>query len=155
MVAVRVATSSDLPALAELRVEWTIEVGGRAEPRFGTRFHEWFRRESDRRVFWLASDGEDPVGMANLMLFDRMPRPDAPDGGWGYLGNMYVSASHRDRGVGRHLLIAVTAHADALGLERLVLNPSPRSISLYRRAGFVPAGTLLLRPKASSPVASL
>jgi GNAT superfamily N-acetyltransferase len=59
---------------------------------------------------------------------------------------MYVVPEHRDAGVGRYLLDALVAHADAEGLERVVLSPSERSVPFYRRAGFDPADQLLLRP---------
>ena len=80
-----------------------------------------------------------------------MPYPGTPPGGWGYLGNMYVAPSHRGVGVGALLLGAITEYADALGLERIVLNPSPRAIPFYGRAGFVPADKLMLRPNHNGP----
>lgn len=40
----------------------------------------------------------------------------------------------------------LVAEARARGFDRVVLNPSARSVPFYRRAGFVPADGLLLHP---------
>jgi hypothetical protein len=56
--------------------------------------------------------------------------------------------------------LAADTSADVLTLSelrrksaRVVLSPSPRSVAFYRRAGFGPAETLLLRtrPRPASP----
>jgi GNAT superfamily N-acetyltransferase len=75
-----------------------------------------------------------------------MPAPGRDGGGWGYVGQAFVRAEHRDAGVGRLLLDAALAEARALGFDRVVLNPSARSVPFYRRAGFVPADGLLVHP---------
>ena len=142
------ATADDVDALMGLRAsshEERREVHPDAS--FASRFHTWFIAEARQRTFWLATTGTEAVGMTNLLTFERMPGPDIDAGGWGYLGNMYVRQAHRDRGVGTLLLRALIAHADAHGLERIVLSPTERSIPFYRRAGFDSADQLLLRPR--------
>ena len=115
------------------------------DPDFERRFRQWHDAESSRRVTWLAEVDGDPVGMVSLAVFERMPRPGRPAGCWGYLGNAYVRAEHRGRGIGTALLSALLDYADARRLERVVLSPSPRSVPLYRRAGFGEADMLLAR----------
>jgi GNAT superfamily N-acetyltransferase len=153
MTTVRVATAADVPVVAGLRRAWTEEnAGGTVEdPSFEAVFAGWFEREAGQRVTWLAEDGDRAVGMLNMLVFTRMPRPSVPDapahpGRWGYVANVYVVPGDRDRGVGRLLLDAVTAHADEQGFARLVLSPSERSVPFYERAGFAPATSLMLRP---------
>ena len=149
MTNVRIATDADLDALVALRTASTEERRGVGpDPSFAERFRAWFAAEAHQRTFWLATDRNEPIGMTNLLAFERMPSPDIDAGRWGYLGNMYVRADHRDRGVGTLLLHTLIAHADATGLERIVLRPTERSIPLYRRAGFDTANQLLLRPGA-------
>jgi GNAT superfamily N-acetyltransferase len=151
MATVREADERDLEALVALRRQSAAERGLPEESGFEQRFREWFEREAGHRVFWLAEDDGSAVGAANLMLFDRMPNPGMPSGGWGYLGNMYVLPSHRDHGVGGKLLAAIADHADARGLERIVLNPSTRAVPFYARAGFESAVNLMLRPNRNGP----
>ena len=150
---IRIAGSADAGALAELRARWIVErrsVGPDAT--FAERFAAWFATESHQRTFWLATEDDEPVGMANLLAFERMPGPGIDAGRWGYLGNMFVRAEHRNAGIGHLLLAAVVANADARGLERIVLSPSERSVSFYRSAGFGDAHQLLLRPGAGEGV---
>lgn len=142
---VRVATTGDVDTLASLRRAATEEEAGPVtDAAFTERFHDWYRREKDRRVFWVAAVDGRPIGMANLVVFRRMPRPGSDSGGWGYLGNAYVMAEHRNQGIGRQLVAAIVDYADTEGLERIVLNPTQRSVPLYHRSGFRPAARLLL-----------
>jgi GNAT superfamily N-acetyltransferase len=148
-VLIRRAEGGDLAAIARLRREWTQErEPDDVDPGFDERFADWFARESAQRIFWLAelaeADGR-PVGMMNLVVFERMPRPGRAPGRWGYLGNAFVLAGYRNQGIGTQLLDAVLSHADEEGFVRVVLSPSERSVPFYRRAGFGPADALLVR----------
>lgn len=146
---VRVATIADTAALLGLRQQWAEEQRGpQPDPGFSDRFELWFRTEIRHRTFWLAKVDGASVGMVNLLTFTRMPAPGRPGGGWGYLGNMYVVEAHRNAGIGRLLLDALVSHANTEGLERVVLKPTERSVSFYRRAGFDTANELLLRPRS-------
>lgn len=150
---VRLVGPADVPAVAALRRAWTEENAGAPvhDDGFDAAFAAWFEREAHQRLTWVAEVGSRPVGMLNLLVFTRMPRPRAHGAPphparWGYVANVYVEAAHRDAGVGRALLDAATTHADAHGFARLVLSPSERSVPFYERAGFAPATSLMLRP---------
>lgn len=155
MSEVRRATADDRAAIAALRRTWTEENAGHAvdDPTFEDRFAAWFEREHDQRVTWLAHQGDEPVGMLNLLVFTRMPFPLDADTArptrWGYLANCFVVAGVRNRGVGDALVAACTAYADAHGFARIVLSPSERSVPFYARAGFTPATALMVRPAPS------
>ncbi len=145
MVEIRLALPADGPAVAALRAVWTVEWTGMVEDdSYPARFADWWESEAGRRLTWLAWADGDPVGMMNLAVFERMPRPGRPPSRWGYLGNAFVLASHRSQGIGTALLAALLAYARAEGFVRIVLSPSERSIPLYERAGFGPATSLLL-----------
>jgi GNAT superfamily N-acetyltransferase len=131
---VRVAGRADAPAIAALRALWT---AGDDEPGFERRMADWLAAEGERRTTWLAERAGAPVGMASMLEYRRMPRPNRPDSRWGYLGNMFVREEERGRGIGTALLGAVIAAADERGYARLVLSPSAESVAFYRRAGFV------------------
>ena len=152
-VRVRRAGLVDGPAVAALRRAWTEEQAGGSieDDGFDAAFAAWFAREHDQRVTWLAEDGGTAVGMLNLLVFTRMPRPQAAGaaprpGQWGYVANVYVDRGHRDAGIGRALLEAAVAFSDEQGFARLVLAPSERSVPFYERAGFGPATSLMVRP---------
>lgn len=142
---VRIAGRADGPAIAALRQTWTAEDDGDvADAGFEARLLDWYERESAHRICWLAELCGQPVGMMNLALFERMPRPGHESGTWGYLANAFVLAPHRDQGIGARLLTALLAHADDHGYIRVVLRPSERAIPFYR-PGFTPDGGFLIR----------
>jgi len=147
-VHIRVAGADDGPTVAALRREWVEENAGATveDDTFEGAFADWFDRERDHRVMWLAEVEGQPVGMLNMMVFTRMPRPGRARSEWGYVANVFVRAEHRDAGIGGRLLEACTTYADAHRFVRLVLSPSERSVPLYVRFGFGPANVLLVRP---------
>ena len=159
---VRVATSDDDRAIAALRRAWTEErEGGDPIPDddFEPAFLEWADRERSRRINWIAEVDGRPVGMLNMAVFTRMPRPvpepgPAPTGRWGYIANNFVLAEYRSAGVGTRMLEAAVAYADEHDFARIVLTPTERSVPYYARAGFVPATALLVRPGRGDWIAS-
>jgi GNAT superfamily N-acetyltransferase len=147
---VRRAAQADWPKLALLRSNWTSELEmDTSDPSFSEMFEKWVEQEAGRR-FWIAEAGEEPVGMVNLVLFERMPRPGLGSSRWGYLANMYVVPEHRGNGVGQVLVRAAVDEATTSGCERIVLSPSERSVGFWRRLGFDDANELLVyRPQPS------
>lgn len=131
---IRVARQDDQTAIAHLRALWT---GVESDTLFRERLSEWLTVEGDRRTTWLAWVGQEPVGMASLFEYRRMPRPGRDDSRWGYLSNMFVRDEYRTRGIGSALLLAIIAWAEERAYARLVLSPSERAVRFYQRAGFV------------------
>ena len=153
---IRRAEFADLAAIIELRREWTREEHGDiADPDFEENLTAWFGREWSRRIMWLAEEGDRPVGMMNLAVYERMPRPGRALSRWGYLGNVFVLAAYRNRGIGSQLVSAALNYADRNGFVRVVLSPTERSIPLYERAGFGPADALMLRTPPPWQVSSV
>jgi GNAT superfamily N-acetyltransferase len=141
-----------LADLARMRTEWTVAQGGAPDPRFEQELRDWWDRESAHRRAWVALAGgggvgaepaEPAVGMANLMVFERMPRPGRDAGRWAYVANVWVDPAHRGRGVGRLLMATALDWCRAEGLVRVVLNPSEMSVPLYTSLGFRPADDLM------------
>ena len=144
---IRRAEDADLAAIVQLRREWTREEhGDMADPDFEENLAAWYGREWSRRIIWLAEVDGRPAGMMNLAVYERMPRPGRALSRWGYLGNVFVLAEYRNRGIGSRLVSAALNYADHNGFVRVVLSPTERSVPLYERAGFGPASTLMLRP---------
>lgn len=145
-ITVRATTADDLAVMAALRRAWTEEDarGPVDDDGFDERFADWIGDVGGERRAWLAFADGTPVGMLNLAIFHRMPRPGRPDTRWGYVANVFVLAAWRSRGVGANLLEAAVAFARDEGFIRLVLNPSERSVPFYLRAGFEPAHRLMM-----------
>ena len=148
---IRRAGREDGALVARLRRDWTAEQTGERvdDEAFEGVFADWFEREHDQRITWLALDGERPVGMLNMLMFTRMPKPGRPLSRWGYVANVYVDHRCRDEGTGRALLDACLSHAREHHYARLVLSPSERSVPFYLRAGFAPATSLMVHPLSS------
>lgn len=147
MFIVRRASTSDTPALAGLRAVWTAEDSGTpVEVARGERqsFDEAYRAWAERnpRIVYVAEQDGEVIGMLNLSVFERMPRPGRDPSCWVYLGNAFVLPGHRGRGVGGRLVEAAVGHARELRAARIVLAPSPASEHFYESAGFKPADEL-------------
>jgi GNAT superfamily N-acetyltransferase len=144
--AVRKVLGADLAALSGLYRAW--DDGGHDEPcefdpLFEERFCAWYADESNHRLTWLAELDGRPVGFADLVTLVQRPASGRAATRWGYLDNAFVLEAYRNRGIGAALLDAVLDDAGRRGLSRIMLYPTPRSISFYRRAGFdlLPAET--------------
>jgi GNAT superfamily N-acetyltransferase len=154
----RLANEDDLAALADLR--WRLQTDdqpitnqeeyerftrdfvliGTAEPRTGELFH------------WVAADEERLVGAMSVVLVQKVPKPGALKGCWGYLTNCYVRPEARNTGVGGALLARIKSWAAELELELLVVWPSERSYRFYEQAGFARQADPLVFDFASSNV---
>ena len=131
--AVRPATAADWPAVADCRRRWSAEhaeVAAEAseasviDPDFEDRLADWWRRMADRRHTWLAWAGERPIGMAALVVVERMPSPGRPTARWGYVAQVWVDPAYRRAGVATALMGELLAWSRDACLVRLVLNPS-------------------------------
>jgi len=150
-ISVRLTGPADIPTIAALRAQWT---GATSDRSFEQHVAAWVAAEGDRRLIWIASLGGEPAGLASLLEYHRMPRPDRLDSRWGYVGNMFVREDLRNRGIGAALLAAIIGESDARGYARLVLSPTERAVPLYRRAGFVDADAAVGNDRMMVRVAS-
>ncbi|MCZ2404734.1 GNAT family N-acetyltransferase [Paenarthrobacter sp. Z7-10] len=145
MLIVRLAGPHETSDLIRLRALWTAEQAGAPvdDPDFEDRYRAW--QENNKRIMFVAELDGTPIGMLNLMVFERMPKPGKKSSCWVYLGNVFVSPDHRNRGVGGKLLEAATTYSQDISAARMVLSPSAQSQNFYRRHGFVPAEELLVK----------
>jgi hypothetical protein len=97
-VAVRIAGGSDAAALAALRAEWSTGSAD-VDAAFVDQFESWLRAEHDRRITWVGEVDGAVVGMLNLTVFRRMPKPrrrdGAPGSSWAYVSTVYVTPARR------------------------------------------------------------
>ena len=142
----------DVAVLAALRRRWNEEWRDTPidDPDFDTRFRAWWDAEHATRTFFLAELDGQPVGMANVKHYARMPAAGMANAGrWGYVGNVFVLAEHRDARIGQALMEHIVEWAGRQGFEHLRLAPSERSVPFYERLGFVPGAVVELDPPVS------
>ncbi|MDQ6621071.1 MAG: GNAT family N-acetyltransferase [Pseudomonadota bacterium] len=87
----------------------------------------------------LASVGDVAVGFAAWLAVAGRPELK--------LDKLYVDASHQRQGIGRLLIDAACAHAQQLGLARIVLNVNKKNavaIAAYRKHGFSMRDSVLI-----------
>jgi GNAT superfamily N-acetyltransferase len=147
MIDIRRAASTDAAAMAELRWEFR---AGRQPPTeshdaFLKRCAAWMRRElatAGAWRAWVAVDNRAIVGQVWLHNIGKIPNPIAETEHHAYLSNLYVRPSNRG-GTGARLLEAAIAQARADRVDRVVLWPSGRSVTLYLRHGFTHGGDVM------------
>lgn len=145
-VRVRAATPTDVSELSHLRFQWrSLEEGERGldEPAFERALAAWMSHHGSTHLPFLAERRGQPVGMAWLVLVDRVPGPERFVRRSAYVQSVYVIPAERGRGVGTSLVEFVLSQASGLDLDYLVVHPSDRSFSLYRRLGFRPTDRVL------------
>ena len=147
MTDVRRASSADAGAMAELRWEFRAGREPATEPHdaFVARCAAWMRGELTSGAAWragVAHRDETIVGQVWLHTIPQIPNPVTEAERHAYLSNLYVKPSDRG-GTGTRLLEAAIAAARADGVDRIVLWPSGRSVTLYLRHGFSHGGDVM------------
>jgi predicted N-acetyltransferase YhbS len=142
MPIIREGTAQDAPGLARLRATWAAEQDPAVleDPDFERAYRDW--AEANPRKHFVAEHDGELVGMLNLMIFERMPKPGTASTRWVYVGNVYVLPAFRNAGIGGELMQQSIRFSEAIGAARMVLSPSAQARSFYRRLGFEPAQEL-------------
>jgi GNAT superfamily N-acetyltransferase len=137
--------SDDLEAVARLRWRWVAENRdpGQDVDTFVRDFSEWWARQPAIVGAVAVDDGPTSgspggrvVGMAFLVVVDRVPAPGELDRTSGDIQSVYVEAEHRGHGTGTRLLELLTARARERGCIRMTVNSSSRALPYYGRLGF-------------------
>lgn len=113
------------------------------QDRFRREFGIWISEHNRTHMPFLVEMGGRAVGMAWLVITERIPGPENWRRLSGDLQSVYVRAEHRDRGLGSVLIGKLIEGARQEGLVYLSVHPSPRSFPFYRRLGFTGEGSLL------------
>ncbi len=137
---IRRASRNDATVLAELRYRFRAEQHAPTEPpeAFLERCTAWMasRLDGGRWGAWIAEAEGRAIGAIWLQLIEKLPNP-GPELEWhGYVTSAYVAPEWRNAGVGAALLDAALAACRAHGVDSVILWPTARSASLYRRFGF-------------------
>jgi GNAT superfamily N-acetyltransferase len=146
---IRLATSADWHALAELRYRFRTEVGSPTESksRFVRRCSSWMKKRFQSGLSlwrcWVVDDGKQLLGHVCVQLFEKMPNPVNEREAHAYLTNFYVVPEMRGRGLGRKLLNKALSWCRAQGADAVILWATPESKSLYRRCGLLESDDIL------------
>jgi GNAT superfamily N-acetyltransferase len=138
-IIVRKAAAADAATLAGFRLEALAEGGGDAATNgdgFVESFAAWVCDHLATHLGFVAEMGDDVVGMAWMMVAERVPSPERQCRRLGDVQSVYVMPPLRGRGIGTALLEAVLAEAARLGLEHVTVHANDRALRLYQRAGF-------------------
>lgn len=140
---IRLATTDDSVALAQIRWDFTAEYSYSPDPAdrdsFITQCSRWIEDAliSARWHIWVAvTDREEIVSHIFIQEVERVPRPGHVEYPWGYVTNVYTRPDHRGLGIGGDLMNAVEQWARSQHYELLLLWPSSNSIGFYNRHGF-------------------
>lgn len=147
-MSVRIARAADVPRVAGLKVAWSNVPtdptdAGRVE--YIAVLERWMREHDDTVVCAVAERGEDLVGMAWLVVFERAPDLHAHRRLSGDVQSVYVLPEHRSRGIGRRLVRALLEAADARGVGRVTVSANADAAPMYRSLGFDTSPLLLER----------
>ncbi len=138
----RIATESDLDALAQMRWDFRLEESPGTPAHDRQSFLEAcsaFLRQglaSQRWVYWVAVCEGTIVSHIFVQRIDKVPKPNRLNDGFGYVTNVYTTPAYRGRGIGSELMARVIQWAKAQDLECLLVGPSDASVRFYERAGF-------------------
>ncbi len=141
---IRKITIEDWETLRSIR----LEALGRSPEAFSSKYadavriteEEWKKQLAGlNNSFFMAYDGEQPVGMARLSTH----QPELPANA-ALIASVYVTEQVRGKGVGRALLAAVIDHAKTIaGISQLQLSvrkSQQPAVKLYQSLGFTKVG---------------
>lgn len=147
-VIIREATADDIDGLSALKVRWagrSEEPSPAAEQEFARRLAEWIDARPDTLVVAVAEADRELVGMAWLVVFERVPDIDDPVRLTGDVQSVFVLPGHRRQGIGRALVAALLTAADGMSIPRVTVSANDAAARLYIDAGFTPSENLLER----------
>ena len=72
----------------------------------------------------------------------RIVRLDSPEGPIAKIGRVAVAKIHRNRGIGRQIMLVALAHARAAGYKKCTLGAQIQVVAFYEKLGFIPHGPI-------------
>lgn len=146
---IRSAEPEDVTGLAALKEAWAqlSRPASESERRtFAEDLAAWMRSQGQGLICRVAEIDGELVGMAWLVLFERVPDIHDRTRLTGDIQSVYVLPQHRQRGIGRELVRSLTDAADERGVPRVTVSANAAAASIYSAEGFVTAPYLLERP---------
>ncbi|WP_267278412.1 GNAT family N-acetyltransferase [Arthrobacter sp. CDRTa11] len=147
-VIVRSAQPEDVPGLAALKEAWaqlSHPVSESERREFAEDLAAWMRSQGQALLCHVAEADGQLVGMAWLVLFERVPDIHDRTRLTGDIQSVYVLPQHRQRGIGRALVRSLIDAADERGVPRVTVSANAAAAAMYSAEGFGTARYLLER----------
>jgi GNAT superfamily N-acetyltransferase len=132
---VRRAGEADVAMLAELR---DIDRDNLAP------FAAWVVAHAETHLPFVAEIDGYVVGVAWLLVAERVPGNESPTRWYGDIQSVMVRAEYRSRGIGAALMAAILTEARERGLLHVTVHSGRRAVGFYLRNGFHQHRQLLL-----------
>jgi ribosomal protein S18 acetylase RimI-like enzyme len=148
---VRPADAADIPELASLMTEFYAEAGLVLERAAAEATFRSLIDAPDRGQVWLLESDRNSAGFVVLTVAFSMEY----GGLRGFVDDFFVREAFRRRGLGAAALTEVRRSCAARGVRALLVETGPSNdgaLRVYRSAGFVDTGHLLLAMPLAKPV---
>lgn len=145
---IREAVPADASDLARLRWTWRAESHPELPVKvenFVAAFAEWWDSTSDFVAF-VATDGDQTIGMGFIALGSRVPDPSALVRRHADIQSVYVLPEYRNRGIGAKIVRSLIDYGRKVGCIRITVHSGNRAVPIYERAGFQHSRQLMMHP---------
>lgn len=151
MIAVREATSADVPRLVELMAEFYAESGYPLPRDAAARAFAPLVADARLGRVWLLEANGEPAGYAALTVGYSMEY----GGLRGFVDDLFVRPAHRGRGLAAAALAELRRVAESMGVRALLVEVGPENAvarRVYARAGFADTGRMVIAQPLAAPV---
>ena len=144
----RLAKVADAIPLADLRFEWDQPNSAPSDEErrnFAALFEDWFVAAQPWCACAVAEVGDQLIGMAWLVIHQRVPNPSRFNRATGEIQSVYVRPNQRRRGVGQGLVKLLLDYGEQRDVARFTVDANDRAIRFYQRLGFTNSPLMLER----------
>lgn len=143
MIEYRFATTDDMDALIDVRIEFLLDAGvienqNQIEPtKISTRAYLMESLQNDTFAACIAMDGSKIIATSGIAFYRLLPHPHQPEGNVAYINNMYTRPSHRGQGIASKVFSLTMDEAKKRGCNKVLLDATPMGKPIYAKYGFV------------------
>lgn len=145
---IRTAGPADAIGLVRLKEAWADLPSSATDAErteFASSLARWMQERGDSVICQVAEFEGAFIGMAWLIVFERVPDIRDRHRRMGDIQSVFVQPSHRARGIGSQLIRTLTVVADDLGIPRVTVSANSQAVAIYQALGFVETPFLLER----------